>query len=391
MKDQEKNYFALLLSLTFTTLLVIAATVMWFPDVGVWFKSPLTYLLCTGYFILLSVLTFFQLCSRDTTLRYIKEYGDTGKSKAMPYLILVFSFVIVYCLNILLLCAYLYSQRRDNIEVTFESFVKKSVSILTRHFWVIVVCLPSFIVCGLYLFGLLASYIFDLICHFKLDQREGSLVVCVLAAWFPCGVGLMVCYTFLPGRMLTYQQEWLLLFPLLCLEGSILAMMVLYPLPQYPLPQCPPWLFNLTWVTVVVTVVATILVQEPVTPPHSHLQAVSFQGDELPQPTATITVTTTVMSPCVNSLPLESSGIQPTATVLPIEPSAEQGTGIDADIQPEQLHYIQYWNREGKAQELRIKERLHNHCRDLAGMFGYETITEDCIVDAKNWSFQCVA
>ncbi len=311
-------------------------------DVGVFFKSPVSYLLCTGYFILSSVLIVFMLCSRDTSLRCIKVYCTTDRPCGTPYLILVLSLVVVYCLNVLLLNAYLYHQRWNTIEVSFTNFVEVTTSNLTEHFWLTLVCLPCHMAWAFYVCGLFASYIFDLICRFKLDQIQGSLVVCALITWFLSGIALMVCYALLPDRKMTLQEVGLVTFPMLCFE--VLFIVLAYS-KKLPLTRCPQWLLNLAFSTVMITLVATILVQPVVSDPTGHSQHSAQQ------------------------------------------PTQEDGQCVemdDAGIQPGQLYSLQYSDRNGKTHELRIKDRLYTYCKDVADIFGYEIVVNICAADLKN-------
>ena len=306
-------------------------------------------------------------------------------------------FVIIFCLNVLLLDAYIYSQRRHTIELSITGFVEKVKSLLTSHFSAMIMCLVIYIICGIYTSGMFSSFVFDLICHFDLDRVPGSLVVCTAVIFLRCTSALMVFYTLLPDGMLTWQDVGrFITFPFLCGEGLFLALTYNYKggSLSYHRLRCPLWLLNLTWAIVTITVIATIPVQGMTTP--LHLSASSPpDGKVSPQPTTTVTVTVTMTPPSVSSEPLEPTILRPVPTVLPTPPSSPgdshhsaqhgaQCVGLDGDIKPTQLHYLQYRDHRGEMQELRINQRLYGHCRDLAGIFGYESLTTDCAVDVKS-------
>lgn len=183
MRPEEKSFFVLLIYFISMTLLTMAVTAVWYPDVGLTVKSPITFLFGVGCAIALPITLCFLPFSRYASLAYVAEYcdaegirvrssessiGDDDSPKtdndnynspysscynksiadddapfdapgripintpdntfnnasdnyihrrrnknttAVPYLIVVFSYVIFFCLNVLLLDAYLYTQQ----------------------------------------------------------------------------------------------------------------------------------------------------------------------------------------------------------------------------------------------------------------------------------------
>lgn len=313
----------LVLSLIFTTVLVIVIILLWCPNLGTWFSSPVTYLFFMSYLVLHSALMYFQLFSKDTTLRCIKEYCRPDRAKAMPHLILVMSLVMIYCLNILLLCTYVYSQRRNHIEVDLISFIRKLVCVFTQHFWVTMVCLPCYLGAILYWLGLISSFIFDKIFQYELDQIPGALVVCAMITWFLCSAALLLCYSLLPSHAWVWQEVGLIVFPLLCCVGILISLTLAYSKSlSCPLPKFPSWLLYLTCVTVVITSIAIVLVQIPVVPN-------KVGRDRHISPTPTVTI-----APSNGHMP---AVLPDTSSHVPVnsKPSTRrESAAIDEDIQP---------------------------------------------------------
>lgn len=367
-----KTYFALLVFLALATILVIVATI--FSDVGAWFKSPDTYLLCLGCLILSIALLCLQYFIGDTTLRCVREYCIADRSKAMPNLMLVMSLVIVYCYNVMLLCAYLYSQQQSNTEMSSTtSFIEKLTSIFTQHFWVTFVYCPCYLATGFYLFGLLASFIFDSICNFQLDERPGSLVVCTIIMWFMCSIALLLRYSLLPSGIWSWQEVGEIVFFLLrhismsLALGSSKRLFFNHPLPRYP-----SWLPKFTCVTIVIAFVAVVLAQNPAIP-----SQISFSS-------TVHSCTRSQLEYVESSVATLPAGLR---SSLASKDSLEQDSlcaGIDEDIQLSQLHYLQYRDCMGKIHELRIKECLFQHCKDLADKFGFDMIVQTCVINAES-------
>ena len=338
MKPEEKSFFVLLVYFISMTLLAMAVTAVWYPDVGLEVRSPFFFLFGVGCAIALPITLCFLPFSRHASLAYVARYcraiGDedvpdpppnyknkkydnpynyntphysdyyntsnkvvddndvpydapdripintldnivnnapsrgrnrnTATPTAVPYLIVIFSYVIFFCLNVLLLDAYLYSQHCNTIKVSVSVFVERMKALLTEHL-VTVAFLLCYLGLGFYATGEISSYAFNWMCHhFRLDHVPGGLVICAVCTWFVCGFAVILCYWLLPDEKgWKWKDVGLFVFSLtVCVIYLIIhtcrGRLVVFPLPRYPRR-----LLHLMNVVLVITAVATILTALP--------------------------------------------------------------------------------------------------------------------------------
>jgi hypothetical protein len=182
---------------------------------------------------------------------------------AEPYLILIFSYVIVFCLNVLLLDTYFYSQQRNSTEVSLSVFMEKTTSLFTEHLMTMV-CLFCYLASGFYAFGEISSYILNCLCYFNMQRIPGGLVICIAITWFLNIVAVIVCYRLLPDENgWTWKDGWLAEFPLIVGVIYLTIRTCKGRLTMFPLPRYPRWLLYCMYAVLFVTAIVTVLTPMP--------------------------------------------------------------------------------------------------------------------------------
>ena len=255
-------YLLVLLSCVFMTFAFSAAIVMWCPDMGVWF---IVGHICLSLVMHAPGAVISLLYPKHTTLECVyNHYGEI--------LLVLITSVIIFCLSLLLFDAFIYSSHYDDIEVSMESFMLKvSKQYLT------ILYLPIYILCGL-LYG--TSVVLAIL--EDRSNQPGSLCLLMVSLWVLAyivgllGYGTVLCVRYVV-HFLTEAMEGNLFFGNLllgcvfpmCCWGALLVLFFVYCVngfSEHPYPGFYYWLSLIMWTLLVITVVATVLVDIPAFP-----------------------------------------------------------------------------------------------------------------------------
>ena len=384
-EGSETNLFKFLLSCTILTGIAIFVSVYWLTDV-ITTLSPIAYLVCASIGILFPLTVFFPLFVKHTSLSEVKGYCkiktdayENAQARMactpVPYFVLMQSYVVIYCLIVLLLDVHLLCSQQQ-CEIRSIGFIW-SLTDSESWLWNIATMLELFLflVPGFYLLSLASCVVFDEICNYRLDQVQGSIVVCAVITWCLCVIAVLVCHW-----CLLHKRLWLLAFPLTI--GVIVNFFFVhrYKLTVFPLPRSPSSLFFLTCVLMELTFAVTCYT--PLQPP---LPGIQYDSQKVIVPSQSPSLIDCVKYNYSCVLCCDSCPSCPTVTIE--EKCAQVDRNSHFDIMPANLVHFDYMLRgEGKLRGMDITRSIGTaSCKNLATLFNMESyVTDGCTKAPEN-------